>query len=251
MQKKLNFTVIAACIIMAPAFSTFLFPEIAIADILDIGSMYKPPLSNTQSTGLIDLITKERFSRIGVKVEINLVASGKALKKANKGLYDGDIMRVGGASEKYTNLIQVPGKIYDFDFVAFTKNVKAPMTGWDSLTPFRVAVPKGWVETDNHVSENNTSSLIRSPSPYKEFMTLVNGETDLIIFERLMGYQMLKNLNLKDVHVIEPPLSSKDMFLYIHKKHKELVPRLVKALEDMKNDGTFKKLYDQAMRGVK
>ncbi|MCP4349907.1 MAG: transporter substrate-binding domain-containing protein [Desulfobacterales bacterium] len=251
MQKKLNFSIITTWIIVTVTVAVLIFAGTAVADILDIGSMYKPPISNAKGTGLIDLITKERFSRIGVKVEINLVASGHALKKANKGLYDADIMRVGGASEKYTNLIQVPGKIYDFDFVAFTKTVKAPMTGWDSLTPFRVAVPKGWVETDNHVSQNNTTTLVRSPSPFKLFKTLTDGETDLIIYERLMGYQMLKDLDLKDVHVIEPPLSSKDMFLYLHNKHKDLVPKLVQALKDMKEDGTFKKFYDQALRGVK
>lgn len=251
MKKKLNFSIVTALMIMATAFSTLIFPGMAAADVLDIGSMYKPPLSNSSGTGLIDLITKERFARIGVKVEINLVASSQALKKANKGLYDGDIMRVGGASEKYTNLIQVPGKIYDFDFVAFTKKVKDPITGWDSLTPFRVAVPKGWVETDNNVTEDNTADLIKASSPFKLFKTISDDEADLIIFERLMGYQMLKDLEMVSVHVIEPPLSSKDMFLYIHKKHRDLVPKLEQALKDMKNDGTFKKIYDKAMKDMK
>lgn len=32
-------------------------------------------------------------------------------------------MRIGGASSKYPDLIQVPGAIYVYDFVAFTKDL--------------------------------------------------------------------------------------------------------------------------------
>ncbi len=165
-------------------------------------------------------------------------------------------MRVGGASEKWTNLIQVPGTVYQFDFVAFTRDLSnadldVEGKGWGSLTPYRVAVPKGWVETGNYVNEDNTTTLERITSPPKLFMTLRRKKTDLIIYERLMGYEIIKKLQLKNVHVLEPPLSSKEMFLYIHNKHADLVPKLVKALEEMKADGTFRKLVDQALSAYK
>lgn len=235
-----------ACVIAA-AISFHIFGGPAIAQTLDIGSMYKPPLSNEKGTGMIDLIIKEVFSRIGIKVEIILVASTHALAKANKGLYDGDIMRVGGASRNYPNLIQVPETIYDFDFVAFSKNLNIPLTDWEGLKPYRVAVPAGWVETDNHVTEENTKTLVRLGSPFKLFNTLKKNKTDLIIYERLMGYELIKELGLSDIHVLEPPLSSKKMYLYLHKKHKDLVPRAAEATRAMKQDGTFQKIVDKTL----
>ncbi len=146
----------------------------------------------------------------------------------------------------------MPGTIYQFDFVAFTKelthdDLDVEGKKWESLKPYKVAVPKGWVETDNHVSEENTTTLDRITSPPKLFMTLRRKKSDLIIYERLMGYEIVKKLQVKDIHVLEPPLSSKEMFLYIHNKHADLVPKLVEALEEMKADGTFQKLVDQAL----
>lgn len=184
---------------------------------------------------------------MGIRVEIILVASTKALAKANKGLYDGDIMRVGGASRNYPNLIQVPETVYDFDFVAFSKNLNIPMTGWEGLKPYRVAVPSGWVETDNHVSEENTKTLVRLGSPFKLFNTLMKGETDLIIYERLMGYELLRELDMSTIHILEPPLSSKKMYLYLHKSHRALVPRAATATREMKKDGVFQKIVNKTL----
>ncbi len=250
MKKKLKFSVVMACVIAA-AVSFCFFGGASVAQTLDIGSMYKPPLSNEKGTGMMDLITKEVFVRMGVKVEIILVASTHALAKANKGLYDGDIMRVGGASQNYPNLIQVPETIYDFDFVAFSKNLNIPMTGWEGLKPYRVAVPAGWVETDNYVSEENTKTLERLGSTFRLFNTLMKEETDLIIYERLMGYELVKELGLSAIHVLEPPLSSKKMYLYLHKKHKGLVPRAAEATRAMKQDGTFQKIVDKTLSEYK
>lgn len=254
MKKRVSTTMLAIgfVVIMTAALAHVMLPGSAMAQNIVIESMYKPPISTTDGTGLIDLVTKERFNRIGVKVEIHLVPSARALEQANSGVYDGDIMRVGGASEKFPNLIQIPGTVYTFDFVAFTKDLEEGALdvegeGCESLKPYKVAVPSGWVETTNHVSEDNTTALERVTSPPKLFMTLQRRKSDLIIYERLMGYQLIKELELKGIHVLEPPLSSKEMFLYIHKKHEALVPQLVEALEAMKADGTFQKFVDQAL----
>ncbi len=100
-----------------------------------------------------------------------------SMTKANAGnaeqadkIMEGSNRIVRDANHYYTNLIQVPGQVYTFDFVAFTKKLKGvKMSGWDSLTPYRVAVPKGWVGTDNNVSDKNTKSLVRLGSPFKLF----------------------------------------------------------------------------------
>ena len=38
------------------------------------------------------------------------------------------------------------------------------------------------------------------------------------------------------------PLKDVDMYLYLNKKHEAVVPRLAKALRDMKVDGTYNKI---------
>jgi polar amino acid transport system substrate-binding protein len=41
---------------------------------------------------------------------------------------------------------------------------------------------------------------------------------------------------------LSPALKDVDMYLYLHKKHEALVPRLAKALRDMKADGTYNRI---------
>ena len=48
----------------------------------------------------------------------------------------------------------------------------------------------------------------------------------------------------------EPFKTSKDKsYLYMHQKHKALVPKLEKTLLQMKKDGTYDVIYHQALAG--
>ena len=44
------------------------------------------------------------------------------------------------------------------------------------------------------------------------------------------------------LRILEPPLSSSDKFLLLHKKHASLVPEFAAALKEMTEDGTLRKL---------
>lgn len=229
--------------------SLFLFNinNINAAETLVLETVYKAPLSTSDGKGLIDLITKERFSRSGLNVTLQPVPNAHALEQANSGVFDGDVMRVGSAvTKKYPNLLQVPGTFYKYDFMVFTKNRDfKPTEGWNSLKSFRVAIPQGWILVEEKVTESNTVSVERISSPPQLFSALHRGKVDAIIFERMMGYELLKSLGSKDIVAVEPPLDTQEMFLYLNKKHEAFAPKLDDSLKSMIKDGTLKKLTDE------
>ncbi len=236
--------------------SLFLFGinNIKAAETLVIETIYKAPLSTPDGKGLVDLITKERFARSGLNVTLQPIPNTQALEQANSGVFDGDIMRVSDATvaKKYPNLLQIPGTFYRFEFVVFTKNRDfKPTNGWNSLKAHRVAVPQGWILMDKNINESNTMSVERISSPPQLFSALHRGKVDAIIFERMMGYELVKTLGSKDIVAVEPPLDSQEMFLYLNKKHEALVPKLDDALKSMINDGTIKKLTDDFLSKYK
>ncbi len=239
----------AVLVMVAAVFSFLLLNTAESAEPLDIGSMYKAPLSNQENTGLIDKIVKEAFYRIGAKINIVPVDGKTALEKADKGLYDGDIMRVGEGviTEKYPNLIQVPETFYTFEFVGFSKTLNVPMTGWEGLKPYKVGIATGWVILENNVRNENTKGVNKITGIFDLFNSIIKGESDLVIYERLMGYETIREAGMSDIHVLEPPLISKPMFLYLHKKHQDLVPKLATAISDMKKDGTIPKLLAETL----
>jgi polar amino acid transport system substrate-binding protein len=246
-MQKTKFIVITIFVIITTVFPAMPPSAADSADTLDIGSVYRPPLSNEDGTGMIDLIVKEAFSRIGVKIHIIRADRKQALEKANKGLYDGDIMRVAGTSLKYPNLFQVPESFYENEYVAFSKTVNTPMTGWEGLKPYRVAIPEGSVEIGRNVTEQNTKSVVKIVSPFDMFNMIRKGEADLVIYERLMGYEQIREGEMSDIHVLEPSFSKKQMYLYLHNKHQDLIPKLAAAISNMKKDGTIQKISDQTL----
>jgi ABC-type amino acid transport substrate-binding protein len=48
-------------------------------------------------------------------------------------------------------------------------------------------------------------------------------------------------------HIVGSPVGEKDMYMYLHKKHKDLVPEITEAFKAMKKDGTYQKIWDKTL----
>ena len=66
------------------------------------------------------------------------------MKYANLGIEDGEMSRVGGLESIYPDLIVVPEKFMDWEFVAFSISPIELIDGWTSLKPFTIAFINGW-----------------------------------------------------------------------------------------------------------
>jgi len=217
------------------------------AQVLYIASISKAPLTTPEGTGMVDEITKEMFRRIGINAEIVPVATAGALEKLAKGLYDGDPLQIAGLSEKFPDLIQSPEPTMNYEFAVFTKTVTEPIKGWEGLKPYRVVVPKGWAITDKNVTENSCKSVMRITSHFEMFNALAKNEADVVIFERMCGYEIIRQGGLKDIRVLDPPIDIQNCYLYMYKTHADLVPKAAAALKSMKDDGTYKKIVDKTL----
>lgn len=77
---------------------------------------------------------------------------------------------------------------------------------------------------------------------------LAKKRADIVVYSRFEGYEMIRQLNLKTIRVIEPPLATRAMFLYLNKKHGLLVPKIAKHLKIMKQDGTFNQIIEKTLK---
>jgi polar amino acid transport system substrate-binding protein len=50
------------------------------------------------------------------------------------------------------------------------------------------------------------------------------------------------------VELIELPIDPVKLYLYFHKKHTPLIPRVAAALRAMKRDGSYQEIYNRALR---
>jgi polar amino acid transport system substrate-binding protein len=212
---------------------------------LTLSTFTGPPLSNKAGTGFYDLLLKEAFHRAGIVIEIIRLPAERSLINANAGITDGDFVRIAGLDATYPNLLRVPEKITDFEFVGFTKNVSIPTTSWKSLQPYDVAIVRGWKILEENIV--GAHSLVKAKNQRLLFTLLKKNRADIVVYSRFEGYEMMNQLDMKDTHVLEPPLAVREMFLYLNKKHRALVPVIASHLRKMKRDGSYDAIKMQTL----
>ncbi len=216
-------------------------PSLA-SDALKIGTTMAPPLSVPEGTGMLDLLVKEAFARAGVDVELVTLPSERGLISAASGQTDGDINRVAGLSKEYPELVQVDESNMTYEFMAFTRRKDLSVRGWDDLRGLNVGFITGWKIFENNVT---AKTITKVDNPAQLFTLLEKDRVDVVLFDRWGGGHQLRQLGCADATVMEPPLATRDMFLYLNHQHQSLAPQLAQALRDMKSDGTYDRIVGQ------
>lgn len=209
----------------------------------------EPPNSTDNLSGIGDRVVKEAFRRIGVGLTLVRLPSERALINANEGIEDGNYARVGGIiTQIYPNLIQVPEPVTRFEFVAFSRKHNFRTAGWESLNPYNIGIVTGWKILENNIRDTKSLTKVRDADFL--FNMLMADRVDVAVYDLRQGMFVLGRLKAADVRAMSPPLSIQDMFIYLHRKHRELAPRLAEAIREMKEDGTYRRIVDEVLRDL-
>lgn len=203
------------------------------------------PLSNVDMTGFYDQVVIEAFRRAGLPVRIAHLPTERSITNADLGITDGEFPRISGLDSLYPNLIMVPEKIDDFEFVAFTWRNDIQIEDWDSCKPYNVAIVRGWKILETNLADVN--SLVSVNNQQNLFTLLGEHRTDMVVYSRFEGQEMIETLGLDSIEVLEPPLAIREMFLYLNRKHLALVPEIEEQLRSMKHDGTYDRILEETL----
>lgn len=229
-------------------FSLLAFNVNADRRIVELNSTGNPPLNMLGRSGFLDIVVAEALSRVNVELKIVFLPAERGLLEANNGFIDGDMSRIAGLDATYPNLMPVPEKLMDWEFVAFTKLKDMHVDGWASLQGKSVAIINGWKILERNVPTE--SELIKVKRYSQLFALLFNDRVDYVVYERWGGLEHLRQNPSHDVVMLTPPLVVKEMYIYLNKKHRDLVGPLALALRKMKVDGSYQKIYNQAFSAI-
>ena len=215
------------------------------AQTLVLNSTFYAPLTSPDQTGVLDLLYKELSRRLGIEIVIQSLPAERALINANLGIEDGDVCRIGGLEKKYPNLIRVPEAVMRYQMGVFARDAHFTVAGPDSLKPYDVGIVTGW----KILERNSTAarSVTKVENGEQLFTMLDKGRIDVAILERMQGIMLIKQLGLRDIHVLQPLFLEGDWYLYLNKKHADLVPVIAAELKKMKQDGTHKRIFDSVL----
>lgn len=214
-------------------------------EIIVLSTIQRSPISTPQQTGMADLIAIEAFRRIGVQLEIDDIPAKRALVNANKGIHDGDLARVSGVTKRYPNLLPVPEITWIAEIGGFSKDPTIKVTGWESLADYHLSYIRGWVIFERNIKQSK--SLTQVVDPERLFTLLTNNRTDIALYERKMGYGVIAEMGLEGIHEIKPSLTIEPIYIYLHKKHRALIPQVAQAIKEMKQDGTYQRILLQTL----
>lgn len=205
----------------------------------------EPMVSSPGKPGFAEEVAREAFRRAGYGLRVLALPHERALQNANAGIEDGDLYRATGFEKDYPHLVQVPQPLLEQDFVAMSLRTDIEVRGWSDLARYSV----GYV-TGNKILERQLEGVAQPTSVRDNsalFAMLAADRVDVVLINRWVGYLAARQAGLV-VRVQEPALLRVPMFIYLHRKHEALAPRLAKALAEVRGDGTWQRLYDQIIK---
>jgi len=210
---------------------------------LIINTTNKAPYSSVDGGGFLDYITQEIGRQSGSKLSIVTQPPERGLRNANSGQIDGDLTRINGISTIYPNLVQVKEKIIEWEFAAFSKDPKI-LKSWKTAATIRIAFIKGWKIYEKKTQNKPYVRVARSPQQLFNLLKL--DRADVVLYERWQGLALLRSMGISE-RVYHELIEKKDMFLYLHEKHKEKAVTFARILAQLKKDGVYFKKYRELL----
>lgn len=204
-----------------------------------------PPLNTVRQDGFMDRVCTEAMARIGVQLRTVQLPAERGLLNANAGIEDGEMSRIAGLESRYPNLIRVPEKIMDWEFVGFSEQDISLESGWQALQHRSIAYINGWKIIENHVPQGTVVTRVKKP--WQLFQLLSRNRVDLVIYEHWGGLYYLNQHSIGNIKMLLPVLARRKMYIYLNKKHQSLVPKLAAALRELKQDGTYQRFVRQIL----
>ena len=198
------------------------------------------PLHSADGKGLVDRVLRQAARRARLRFELQALPAERSLRNANAGLDDGDGPRVFEMDQIFPALVRVPEPLVTYDFVAVTREPALQVQRWEDLAGRHVAIIRGWKIVERQVQA--PASLVAVRTPRSLMGLLAAGRAEVVVLERSMAQALVAELGIADARVLDPPLESRPMYLFLHRSHSQHTASLARALRGLKADGTWARL---------
>ena len=215
------------------------------ASPLILSTWLAPPFATPAQDGHMDRLLIEAFARLQQPVVIQRKPAERSLQDANDGETDGEFMRIDQIGELYPQLIRVPEPLYQMEIVAFSlAPLPEELAGWQGLSPYTVGYVVGWKILEEHIRQTRGTVVVGTQETL--FRMLAARRFQVAVYGHRFGKAMIARLGLKGIRVEGPPLALKNMYLFLHRRHRALIPALTAVLRQMKADGSYQAILADA-----
>ncbi|MEH6347348.1 MAG: transporter substrate-binding domain-containing protein [Bermanella sp.] len=192
-------------------------------------------------------IMRAAYQTIGISITIHHLPGARSIVEVNNGNMDGELFRVQGLEDKFKYLVPVKTAILNTHTSAFTFLKNTNIKNWQDLKPYSIAYVLGF-----KLAELNTtqSKVIHTRDLNHAFRLLINKKVEFVIDSEFNGLQIIKNQKLANIYLISPPLETTQIFHYLNFKHAHLIPKLEKALNQLKASGEAGQIREAIVKQI-
>ena len=192
--------------------------------------IFNRPADTPQSRYIVELMTLA-YKELGIDVELVDFNKNNALIAANEGILDGQLGKISGLNRTYPNLnrINVPLFSFDLNLISFCKNCQ--LADMPSLV-----IHSTYPAAAKYLSEHPYQGQLHE---VKSVSTLLNLLMQKQVSAALViGFYIEPYMHkLQNAGVELETLHSQQVYHYVHKTHKDLIPALSKVLNEFKASG--------------
>jgi len=228
-MKKLIHAVLVTCLIA---------PTIQAQDVL----IFSSTPNAVAKVG--ERVLTEAYEKIGRSISVKHLPAERALMMSNHGDVDGEVNRVAAISSQYPNLVMVPVPVSTVEGVVFTKDKNISISGWDSLKPHKIGIRRG-----TKFAETGTAGMkVQAVATNNQLFKILDADRVIVsVVARLDGLEEITKLNLNNVVALEPPLTTIELYHFLHKKNESLLPEIKTALEEMASSGRIQAIKEEIL----
>ena len=187
-------------------------------------------------------IIRQAYAALGIAILYKTLPAERALQMSNRGLSDGELVRIEGIESKYPNLIRIPVSHVTAEQMAFATDASLKIDGWQSLEPYRLVFHRGY-----KVAEKNTVGMDRhlTGDGVNALKMVEKGRKDIAIANRFSGAKIIADHGLKNVVMLVLAVQRDPLYHYVHSKHRDLIDDVTRILRSMEERGEFARILEQ------
>ena len=188
------------------------------------------------------LICDDAFRQLGLDVEVRSFPPMRGAIEAEAGRIDGEVGRALIYGGDHPNLIRVDEPVLSLRIAAFTRIPGLKVSGWDSLKgTYRVKYRSGYTTLKTKLEQVLPAAQISSVVDSQTgLQNVALGQTDIFVDLEEYGELQLARLQNRYSSLYNAGLVQDiPVYIYLHKRHAALAPRLAEVLVKMRASGAI------------
>ena len=184
-------------------------------------------------------VLHEAYNNIGLNIRVEHLPIARSLVISNSDQLDGEVSRVEGLDKEFRNLLRIPVAINFIEGYAFIKNDSFPVLDWETMRPYSLVCVMSvkFIRQKMEQTENNCHYV----TTYIQAVHLLQLDRfDIAVLPKINAMAAINKAKLADIKISGKALTKLNLYHYIHKKNRDIIPTPSAELIKMEVNGRIR-----------